>query len=125
MENNVVGNVTVDDITLGAAGIVAPVEESKPVMSAELAGVEEGLVEKINNMEKLTKDELLTVNKQMADTIRELSERVAHFPAEKDKLVEDINSHYKIVLDNKNRTINYFIKKFTIIEDLVRLEKED
>lgn len=121
MKNEPIKNVAVSDVTLKAANVEAVASEPE---SAELAGVSEGLVEKINNLDKLTKDELLTVNKQMADTIRELSERVAHFPAEKDKLVDDINTHYKMILENKNRAINYFIKKFKIIEDLVSLEKE-
>lgn len=115
-------DINVSDVTLDAVGLEAPASE--PV-SAELAGVSEGLVEKINNLENLTKAELLTLNKQLSDTVKELSEQVAQYPAEKDKLVNDINNHYKIILDNKNRTINYFVKKFKLIEDLLKIERED
>lgn len=113
-------DVTVSDITLGAVG-----EEQTKTESAELAGVSEGLVEKINDLESLSKEELLVVNKQLSETVKELSERVANFPGEKDKLVNDINEHYKIIIENKNRAINYFVKKFKVLSDIINMERED
>lgn len=113
-------DINVDDITLDAVGVSA---DATPV-SAELAGVEEGLVEQIKDIDSLTKPELVSLNKQLTETVKELSEQVAHFPAEKDKLVNDINEHYKIILDQKNRAINYFIKKFNLINDIINMEKE-
>ena len=117
------GIVDVEDVTLENVGGV-PVADATPV-STKLAGVEEGLVEQIDNMDNLTKAELIALNKQLSETVKELSEQVAHFPAEKDKLVNDINEHYQMVLSQKNKAINYFIKKLNLISDLINMEKED
>lgn len=89
-----------------------------------IAGVEEGLVEKIEDISKLTKDELIGLVKRLQEDNKHMSETISHHADEKDEIVKDINKYYQDILTQKNRIINYQRKKLNLIVDLIKMEED-
>lgn len=111
--------VSVDEVTLaqveGLATQATVDTEVKPT---------EGLVEEVQNLEKLTKEELIGLVKMLTSQNKTLSNAVKDNADERDKIVSDMNSHYSEVIRQKNTYIKYLLNKIKLIKDLITLEEE-